>query len=283
MLSAEHAQMNAAQIFLFLKSSIMYRFKVYFSILMMMCFTVTLIANEVKINFTSININDARKIASQEGKLIFIDFHADWCTPCKWMEQTTFKDEKVVTTLNSNFVSVKANIDETDGFELKNAYDIKYLPTMLIFNSQGQLLDRVEETLSPRKLLTLLEKYNAPEHKQVTKHDFNSSPALVKHQNDIKESESMAQSASEFKKYFNEKQTSNAYRVQVGVFERYEGAADMVQTLKQLFVEQVTVTNEYKDGVPVFKVRIGQFETLQEAENFKNIIKNDYNMNGLVL
>lgn len=261
----------------------MYRFKVYFSILSVLCLSGSLLANEIKINFTSVNFNDARNIAGKEGKLIFVDFYADWCTPCKWMEQTTFKDEDVANTLNNNFVSVKANIDEASGYDLKNAYEIKYLPTMLIFNSKGQLLDRVEQTLSPRKLMEILNKYNAPEHKVATKHDFNTSPNTSFKENDIKESESMKQSANEYKKYYSEKQTNNAFRVQVGVFERYEGAADMVQTLKQFFVEQVTVTNEYKNGVPVFKVRIGQFETAEQAENFKKVIKNEYNMDGIII
>lgn len=88
-----------------------------------------------------------------------------------------FKDEKVAKLLNDHFVSVKVDIDELAGYELKNIYDIKYLPTMLVFNSQGQLLDRVEETLSPRKLLVLLEKHNAPENKVIIRHDFNTAPS----------------------------------------------------------------------------------------------------------
>lgn len=259
----------------------MYRLKVYLFVLSLLCITSAILANDVKINFTAVNFNDARNLAGKEGKLIFVDFYAEWCTPCKWMEQTTFKDEEVANTLNDNFVSVKANIDDASGYDLKNAYEIKYLPTMLIFNSQGQLLDRVEQTLSPRKLMEILSKYNAPEHKIAAKYDFNTSP--YQHQNDIKESDSMKQSAKEYKKYYTEKQTSNAFRVQVGVFERYEGAAEMVQSLKQLFVEQVTVTNEYKDGVPVFKVRIGQFETSEQANNFRKNLKNEYNMDGIII
>lgn len=241
-----------------------------------------MLATDIKINFSTYDINNARKMAGEEGKLLFIDFHASWCTPCKWMDETTFKDENVARVLNENFIALKVDIDNVSGYDLKNAYDVKYLPTMLIFNSQGQLLDRVEETLSPRKLLTLLDRYNSPEHKKLIKHDFNTSPNALSPQNDLKQSDSMLQSAAEYNKYYNQKQTQNAFRVQVGVFERYEGAADMVQTLRQLFVEQVTVTNEYKDGTPVFKVRIGQFESQHEAENFKKILKAEYNMSGIV-
>jgi len=239
-------------------------------------------ANDIKINFASVNINDARKQAGSEGKLLFIDFYAAWCSPCKWMDQTTFRDENVAKLLNNNFVSVKVDIDEIPGYELKNTYDVKYLPTMLIFNSQGQLLDRVEETLSPRKLLILLEKHNSSENKEIQRHEFNTSPSATLKNQEVVVSESMQQSRDEYHKYFYSPQTGTTYRVQVGVFERYQGASDMVNTLRQLFTEPVSVINEYKNNSPVFKVRIGQFSSSEEAEKFKLILKSEYNMEGII-
>ena len=257
-------------------------FKIYLPMFLFLISFGTVVANDVKINFATFNINEARKKAGEEGKLLFIDFHAVWCTPCQWMDQTTFKDEDVANALNQNFVAVKVDIDNFDGYDLKTAYDVKYLPTMLIFNSQGQLLDRVEETLSPRKLLSLLDKYNAPEHRQIIKHEFNTSPSDIKSEQPLKESETMMLSAAEYKKYFTQQQSESAYKVQVGVFQRYEGAKEMVNALRQLFVEQISVTNEYKESMPIFKVKIGQFATKDEAEAFKKILKDEYNMDGIV-
>ena len=51
------------------------------------------------------------------------------------MDETTFKDENVARVLNENFIALKVDIDNVSGYDLKNAYDVKYLPTMLIFNS----------------------------------------------------------------------------------------------------------------------------------------------------
>ncbi len=260
----------------------MKRFPLYFVAVLSYLSATVSFANDIKINFASVNINDARKQAGSEGKLLFIDFHAAWCSPCKWMDQTTFKDEKVAKVLNDNFVSVKVDIDELDGYELKNIYDVKYLPTMLIFNSQGQLLDRVEETLSPRKLLVLLDKHNAPENKVIIRHDFNTAPSASSKNTEVILSESMQQTNDEFNKYFFKPQTKSVFRVQVGVFERYQGANEMVNTLRQLFTEPVTVVNEYRDNAPVFKVRIGQFSSSEEAEKFKQILKNEYNMEGII-
>ena len=260
----------------------MKRFPLFFVALLSYLYATVSFANEIKINFASVNINDARKQAGSEGKLLFIDFHAAWCSPCKWMDQTTFKDEKVAKLLNDHFVSVKVDIDELAGYELKNIYDIKYLPTMLVFNSQGQLLDRVEETLSPRKLLVLLEKHNAPENKVIIRHDFNTAPSAHAKNTEVIISESMQQTSDEYNKYFFQPQTKNVFRVQVGVFERYQGANEMVNALRQLFTEPLSVVNEYKDGAPIFKVRIGQFSSSEDAEKFKLILKSEYNMDGII-
>jgi cell division septation protein DedD len=128
-----------------------------------------------------------------------------------------------------------------------------------------------------------LEKYNAPENKVILKHDFNISPTDMSTQVKDKNADSINNTANEYKKYFADRQQNPGFRVQVGVFERYEGAKEMVNSLRQLFTEPVTVINEYKDNKPVFKVRIGQFSTPEEAENFKKILFNEYNMTGIVL
>ena len=44
------------------------------------------------IEFFQGSFTSAKLKASEEGKLFFLDFTASWCTPCKWMEETTFTD-----------------------------------------------------------------------------------------------------------------------------------------------------------------------------------------------
>ena len=56
----------------------------------------------------------------------------------------------------------------------------------------------------------------------------------------------------------------------------------MVNTLRQLFTEPVTVVNEYTNNSPVFKVRIGQFYSIQDADRFRQNLKTEYNMDGIV-
>jgi thiol:disulfide interchange protein len=46
-----------------------------------------------------------------EKKKVFLHFYADWCSACKTMEDTTFKDPGVIASLNKDFIPIKVNVD----------------------------------------------------------------------------------------------------------------------------------------------------------------------------
>jgi thioredoxin 1 len=256
-------------------------------------------ANEVVLHFSDITLDAARKKASAEGKLLFVDFHAKWCTPCKWMEQTTFKDEDIISTLNSDFVSIKVDIDDITGYESKKSFDVKYLPTMLIFNAQGQLIERIEETMSPRMLKSVLDKHNILENKIVGEHALNTSPSDLANPAEVTpgntqanpsdnaspvtpQRDPMLMSPEDYRTYFNTPQTQSSYKVQVGVFSTYDAASNHVEKLKEIFLEPITVISEMRDGEAIFKVRMGQFASYDEAESFRVILQNDFKIPGIV-
>ena len=54
-----------------------------------------------------------------------MDFHAKWCAPCKWMEQTTFVNPDVSDMMQQNYISLKVDIDDVSGYELKSQYKCK--------------------------------------------------------------------------------------------------------------------------------------------------------------
>ena len=121
-----------------------------------------------KVKFFKGSFASAKEKASTEGKLIFVDFTARWCLPCQMMDQTTFNDELLADYLANSFVPVKVDIDDFDGFALKEKYEIQALPSILIFNSAGELLDRHQEAMSASKMRDVLIRYDHPDNKKIT-------------------------------------------------------------------------------------------------------------------
>ena len=94
--------------------------------------TVFLLIPDVKaqIRWTD-NINDAVRIAEQTNKLIFVDFWASWCGPCRKMDSDVWSTE-TMQRLSDRFVFAKVDIDynRTDA----GKYNIKSIPAMVIID-----------------------------------------------------------------------------------------------------------------------------------------------------
>lgn len=121
------------------------------------------------IEFFQGSFTSAKLKASQEGRLFFLDFTASWCTPCRWMEETTFTDPTLAAYVKDNYVALQVDIDDFDGFALKQEYNIQILPSLLIFNSRGELLGQYEESLSPSSMLAILKQYDQPQNRTASR------------------------------------------------------------------------------------------------------------------
>ena len=77
--------------------------------------------------------------ATAANKPVVIDFYADWCLPCKELDQKTFSDPAVAKELD-RFVRVKADLtapDDPRTVELTKRYSILGVPTIVIIDAAG--------------------------------------------------------------------------------------------------------------------------------------------------
>jgi len=95
-------------------------------------------------SFRNLSMEDALMAATQEGKYVFVDCYTSWCGPCKNMADNIFPQKKMGDYFNPLFVSVKYDIEqEDDGKQLAKDFEIKAIPTFLIFKQDGTLLHKI--------------------------------------------------------------------------------------------------------------------------------------------
>lgn len=81
--------------------------------------------------------------ANAEGKMVMLDFYADWCVACKEFEAYTFSDNDVQLAM-SEMVLLQVDMTENTMQDIKilEHYDILGLPTIMFFSpTVGEMTD----------------------------------------------------------------------------------------------------------------------------------------------
>lgn len=108
----------------------------------------TRVAEPTLVHFIeSADIASLQKQALHEGKLIFINFYADWCLPCKVMQESTFKDPDIAIFMNRYYINIHVNAESEKGKVLRAAYTVNVLPTLLFYDVKGDEVIRKEGSL----------------------------------------------------------------------------------------------------------------------------------------
>lgn len=115
--------------------------------------------------FLQASFEEVKARAATEGKLFFVDFYADYCYNCKLMDETTFVDPLLKRYVAQSYLPIKVHLEDFDGITLQQQYGIRVLPTILVFNSSGELIDRYEEALSGSQLLIKLKQHDTPSNR----------------------------------------------------------------------------------------------------------------------
>ncbi|MFI3303127.1 MAG: thioredoxin family protein [Rikenellaceae bacterium] len=111
-----------------------------------------------QVDFHAGSTTELYKRAKSAEKLIFMDLYATWCPPCKMMERDVFSREDVGNFMNENFINAKYNIDEEVGKQFANQYEVRSIPTYLIFDESGKLVGRMMGGMKPEEFISNMKK-----------------------------------------------------------------------------------------------------------------------------
>lgn len=176
------------------------------SLLFLICL---LIFNCLNANFSFDELNDyaaAKHRAGEDGKLIFIAFSANWCMPCKILEESTLNNPEIKAILSKDYISVKIDIENQKGHQWKDKFQVQLVPTIIILDSKGKILNKTESTLASSPFKSLIESYNISQNKQViyARKQFAKNPYQVS-----KSTTSSPKYSSTYSKPYTKKKTSS--------------------------------------------------------------------------
>ncbi len=83
--------------------------------------------------------------AKEQARLVFVDFFATWCPPCKMMNQQVFPQPSVAEALRQ-LVAVKIDVDKHKAEAVK--YQIQGVPTLMVMDASGQIISKNVGALS---------------------------------------------------------------------------------------------------------------------------------------
>lgn len=97
--------------------------------------------------------------AAKDGKLVLLDFYAEWCIACKALDESVFSQPSVISALD-NYVFLKIDTDLHE--EVAAYYDVVGMPTLVILGARGDGIHRSVGMLDAeefsQKLVELSEK-----------------------------------------------------------------------------------------------------------------------------
>ncbi len=98
--------------------------------------------NTTGMKFEHTTLAELKKMAEAQQKTIFIDCYTTWCGPCKRMSKDIFPDSTVGAYYNAHFINAKFDMENGEGIEIANNYNVNSYPTYLFLNSKGELVHR---------------------------------------------------------------------------------------------------------------------------------------------
>ena len=123
-----------------------------------------LVGQEAGISFDVHTFAEAMEKAKAENKLVFMDCYTTWCGPCRMMAAQVFTQQKVGDYFNEHFVSLKMDMEKGEGITLGKKYGVTAYPTMLILDTQGNVMHTMVGSRSAEELIK-----EAREHSDPTK------------------------------------------------------------------------------------------------------------------
>lgn len=89
--------------------------------------------------FSSQSFDDALAASRQQGRTLVVMFSAEWCGPCKAMENSTWRDPGVTTWVRDHAIALHVDVDQQRA--IADRFNARSLPLLIAFRN-GEVVER---------------------------------------------------------------------------------------------------------------------------------------------
>lgn len=222
------------------------------------------------IDFFHGSFEEALQESKEQGKLIFVDAYAEWCGPCKRMAATVFKEEKVGSFYNDNFINMKIDMEKGEGPTLARKYGVRAYPTFFFIDEEGKVVATAKGGRKTEQFIQLganaLKKYDKSGEYVEKYEGGDRSPELLK-----KYAYALLASKKEHLKVANEYfDTQKDLTTTDNLKAIYDFMSEADSRIFDMFVENKTALIKLKTEESILhKIEIACAATVKKAAEYK--------------
>jgi thiol:disulfide interchange protein DsbD len=82
--------------------------------------------------------------AKRQGRPVLLEFTADWCPPCQWMDANVYSQQRVADRIARQFVAVQVDLSNPGPAQqrLADQWQVRGVPAMLLLSPEGEPIAR---------------------------------------------------------------------------------------------------------------------------------------------
>ncbi len=211
----------------------------------------------------------AKERAGIEQKEIILWFGAEWCDPCQEIKSDWLRNTEWIGSVANAYVQAWVDVDDFDGYVLKDQYQVDQLPTVLILSPEG--------AVQARKISA----WNKSAFSNWLKHSrVNANPVARSDSGQAKQTTKNAPQEREEKS--NSGLVQPHYRVQVGAYSTEERAEQRAQEIQTKTGVSISVHEQFSEHRRLFKLVSSKFDREARALNVRDKLKS-FGIEGFVL
>jgi len=127
--------------------------------LLLLILSLSSLGSYAQLDFFEGTYEEAQALGLSEGKLLFLDFYADWCMPCKQMERYGFRDKEFAQMISADFIAYKVDVDMFAGMDVAEAFKVTKYPTLIVSDAKGKEKKRLVGYQTAEELKELVKGY----------------------------------------------------------------------------------------------------------------------------